>query len=35
MKISFYKSITLFSINQQLTIIYVIPLNRSKNLKVM
>ena len=33
MKISFYKSLSLFTIRQQLTIVYVIPLNKSKNLK--
>ena len=33
MKIPFYKSMTLFSINQQLTIIHVIPLKKCKILK--
>ena len=33
--ISFYISKEMFSINQQLTLIYVIPLNKSKNLKSM
>ena len=33
MKSSFYKSLSLSTIRQQLTIVYVIPLNKSKNLK--
>ena len=35
MKISSYKSMTLFSNNQQLTIMHVILLKKSKNLKLI